>query len=212
MNATMNSSNLALAIALIGGATPSLGAPTAAAFKQEVRSGIEEIYIFRTTRARRSIGATAACAKAPFAAATEDFYDLWSILLRDADARISDSHRKAIGGFTACFGQAAPGQALKMYASGKVGVLTWVGLGECNLVKSAPPERTVVPFNCVLELNELPAQYAGGFAVSSTLATSLGKDADPTAHVPGYLSTSVVTIRVWSKAKETARTKSSLGS
>lgn len=97
-----------------------------------------------------------------------------------------------MGGFTACFGQPAPGQPLKMYALGKVGSLTWTGVGECNVMKSMPPVRTVVPFNCVLDLSGLPAGYVGGFGASSTLATNLGKDADPTAHVPGYLSTSVV--------------------
>jgi hypothetical protein len=42
-----------------------------------------------------------------------------------------------------------------------------------------------------------PPGYSGGFAVSSTMAPFLDKDQPPTAHVPGYLSTSVVTVRLW---------------
>lgn len=193
--------NLLLVAVLTEATRVAKAAPDAALFRSEVRSGAEEIYVFRTTRARRIEGATPACAAAPFASANEDFYDLWSMKLRDVDARIIDSHRKAVGGFTACFGQALPGQPLKMYASGKVGALPWTGIGECQVMKSTTPVRTIVPFNCVLDLGGLPADYIGGFGASSTLATNLGRDADPTAHVPGYLSTSVVIIRVWRKPK-----------
>jgi hypothetical protein len=179
----------------------------AASFKEEVRSGAEEIYVFRTVRVRRTAGATANCAAAPFPSATEDFYDLWSVDFNASNARVIDSHRKSVGGFTACLGQPTPGEPLKMYAMGIVGPLKWNGLGECNVMKSMPPARGIIPFNCVLELSGLPMEYAGGFGVSSTLAATLGKDGDATAHVPGYLSTSVVVIRVWRKPKDQASAK-----
>ncbi len=185
-------------IGLLGLAVAN-AAPDAATFKQEVKAGVEEIFIFRTTRARRTEGQTPACASAPFTSANEDFYDLWSVKLQTKDARIVATHEKPVGGFTACFSKAVPGQPLQMSATGAVARLSWAGSGECTGLKSQPPVHTVIAFNCVLNVSGVPDAYAGGFLVSSTLATFLGKGADPTAHVPGYLSTSVVTMRLWRK-------------
>jgi hypothetical protein len=66
-----------------------------------------------------------------------------------------------------------------------------------------PPIRTALAFTCRLDLSGLPESYAGGFLVSSTLAPLLGANQPPDAHVPGYLSTSVVTVRLWKKADAT---------
>jgi hypothetical protein len=172
-------------------------APTAESFKQEVKSGVEEIFVFRTTRSKRTTGPTPACESAPFPSAAEDFYDLWSIQLRASDSRVVETHKNAVGSFIACFGAPVQGQPLLMHAAGTVAKISWTGTGQCDPVKSQPPIRTVVSFNCVLNLTSLPEGYAGGFLVSSTVAPNLGKGADPAEHVPGYLSTSVVTVRLW---------------
>jgi hypothetical protein len=179
--------------ALVGG----VSAAEPERFKQEIKAGVEEIFVFRTTRARRTSGPTAACSSAPFPSVNEDFYDLWSVKLRASDARIDSTHESSVGGFTACFGQGVPGQPLPMYAIGNLAHIAWTAVGQCNLVKSQPSVHTVVAFNCELDLSGLPQGYSGGFLVSSTLAPALGKDADPTASVPGYLSSSVVTARLW---------------
>jgi hypothetical protein len=185
-------------MAALAGVSASQAAPTASSFKEEVKAGVEEIFVFRTTRTRRTTGATPACASAPFPSVAEDFYDLWSVQMRASDARIVDTHKSSVGGFTACFGQAVQGQPLLMYATGTVARIPWAGTGECNPLKSQPPVRTVAAFNCILNLSGLPEAYAGGFLASSTVAP-IGKGLDPTAHVPGYLSTSVVTLRLWRK-------------
>jgi hypothetical protein len=174
-------------------------APTAETFRQEVEAGVEEIFVFRTTRTRRTTGPTPACEPAPFPSAAEDYYDLWSIQLRTSDARVVETHESAVGGFTACFAAPVPGQPLQMYAIGTLASIPWTGTGQCDPVKSQPPIRTVISFNCVLNLISLPERYAGGFFVSSTVAANLGRGADPAEHVPGYLSTSVVTVRLWHK-------------
>jgi hypothetical protein len=177
----------------------SQAGPTQSTYKQEVRAGAEEIYVFRTTRMQHKPSATPACAAAPFPSVTEDYYDLWSIELRTSDSRIVNTHKSGVGGFTACFGQPAQDHSLQMYAMGTVAHIPWVGLGECVALKSQPPVRTVVAFSCHLNLSGLPEAYSGGFVASSTLAPFLGKDQGPAAHVPGYLSTSIVTLRLWKK-------------
>jgi hypothetical protein len=172
------------------------------AFKQEVVAGLEEIFVFRTTRTEQQQGATPDCAAAPFTSAREDRYDLWSMELRASDGRVVRTHLKPVGNFRACFTQFALGMPLGMYAMGTVGNVSWIGSGECLPTQSQPPVRTVLAFNCQLNLSGLPEGYAGGMATSSTAAPLLPREAGPTAHVPGYLSTSVVTIRFWKKPKE----------
>jgi len=174
-------------------------APSESSFKQEVKAGAEEIFVFRTTRTQRKPGATPACAAAPFPSVAEDYYSLWSIELRPSDSRVVKTHQREVGGFAACFSQFTRDSPLQMYAMGTVAKVPWVGFGECILLKSQPPVRTAIALSCSLNLSGLPEAYAGGFLASSTLAPALGKDADPTAHVPGYLSTSVVTVRLWKK-------------
>ena len=167
--------------------------------RSEPGGNAEEIYIFRTSRTRHERGATPACAPAPFSSANEDYYELWSIEVRPSDSRVVNAHRSSVGGFTACLGKLVVGQPVAMYAFGTVANVPWTGIGECLPLKSQPPVRTALALSCHLDLAGLPSSYAGGFLVSSTLAPLLGGNQPPDAHVPGYLSTSVVSVRLWKK-------------
>jgi hypothetical protein len=173
-------------------------APEQSTFKEEVRAGVEELYVFRTTRTAQTRGATPACATAPFTSTNEQDFDLWSIDVRGADSRVTNAHKSGVGSFAACFTAPAQDHSLQMYATGTVARIPWVGLGECVVPKAQPPVHTVAMYTCRLDLGGLPEKYSGGFAVSSTLATLL-RDQPPTAHVLGYISTSIVTIRLWRK-------------
>jgi hypothetical protein len=166
-------------------------------FKHETTAGLEEIYLFRTARTTHTRGSTPACADTGVESRAEDFYALWSIALNSTTARVTDGHVKPVGGFTACFGPAVPNQPFKMFATGDVGRLHWTGRGECTPMLAQPPESTVRAFNCNLVLEGLPNGYVGGWLTSSTLAPILGADAPPDAHVNGYMSTSLVTMRLW---------------
>lgn len=191
---------LALAVTLwtFGGAAPGARAQQTT-YKDEVRAGAEEIYVARTTRTQHKPGATPACAAAPFPSANEDYYELWSLEVRAKDGRVVDTHKSAVGGFTACLGQLVVGHPVPMYATGTIAHIPWIGVGECSVVKSQPPVKTVIAFHCLLDLSALPDVYTGGFLVSSTLSPFISRDQPATAHVPGYLSTSMIVIRLWRK-------------
>jgi hypothetical protein len=166
----------------------------------------EEIYVFRTSRTEATAGATSFCAPAPFMPVREDFYALASIELDTRTSKVANENVRPVGGFRACFtgfSAPAPDQArrLQMFAKGDVAGVTWTGSGDCIVMASQPPVMTVLAVNCQLALSDLPEGYAGGFLVSSTVAPVLGANAPPDAHVPGYLSTSVVTVRLWRKVK-----------
>ena len=112
---------LMLALMLwIFGATARAERPQETTYKDEVRAGAEEIYVARTTRTQHKPGATPACAAAPFPSANEDYYELWSLEVRAKDSRVVDTHKSAVGGFTACLGQLVPGHPVAMYATGTV--------------------------------------------------------------------------------------------
>jgi hypothetical protein len=196
MSSRIRAPSVALAAALTGGVVAQAVASTSS-FEEEVKAGVEEIYVFRTTRTAQERGATPACASAPFPTASEDHYALWSINLRASDSRLVNTHRKAVGEFRACLSRLAQGEPLNMYATGTLAHIPWVGVGECLVTKSQPPVRTVLALNCQLNLSGLPEAYAGGILTSSTVAPLVGRERGAAAHVPGYLSTSVVTVRLW---------------
>lgn len=189
-----------MALSLLGVMTVLCGVPAGAAedeYQHEVSGTREEIYIFRTSRTQRVRGATPACRDAGFESVAEDRYALASVVTAHGSSRIVRSHVRGVGEFLACFGAAVAGKPIAMYATGKVGGKDWTGRGECSGMPSQPPDKRVLAFNCNLTISGLPAGYAGGWATSSTLQPSLGKDAPPDAHVAGYLSTSVVVMRLW---------------
>lgn len=125
-----------------------------------------------------------------------DCYVLWSIGLRASDSRVIDTHEREVGGCNACFPKLTAARTLQMYAIGTVAHIPWIGLGTCRRTQAHPSVRTLFGFTCELKLGELPDSYTGGLVVSSSPATYL-KGQPRTAHVPGYLSTSVEVVRLW---------------
>lgn len=170
------------------------------AFAQELTLGKEEVYVFRTVRSERNAGATPFCEAANFASTREDHYTLWSLNLDAATGRVTDAHVGEVGGFRACFGTVSITEPFAMYAAGDVGAVSWSGTGTCALAPAQPPIRTALAFNCSLAI-DASDDYAGGWLVSSTLAPLLGAEYPPDAHIEGYLSTSVVTLRLWKAAE-----------
>ena len=184
----------AVVLALVMSLASCAAAPD---FNREMSGGVEEVYVARTVRVEHAAGASAACAAAPFKVSSDSVYDLWSIE-QGPNGRVTNSYARPAGSFRACIGSLTDGRAIPMYATFDTNGLSYSGLGECLLTKTPPPEKTLLPLNCILNLTELPAPYIGGILISNTLAP-IGRDLPVDAHVPGYLSTSVVTTRLWRK-------------
>ena len=183
-----------------GCATPTAKPDAAARFQAEVSGVAEEIYIHRTVRVAHQRGASEACASAPFPVANEDVYELWSLGTDPASSRVTDSHVERVGSFRACIGALAQGRPFSIYVITTLKDRTYNGLGECTATESQPPVRTVLSLTCVASLSHLPSEYASGVMVTSTLAPVTGANQPVDAHVRGYLSTSVLVVRLWKKA------------
>ena len=191
----------ALALSAFLASCASMGhAPDAheAIFEQEVSAGLEEISVTRTIRTQFIQGATPPCSAAPFPTVSEQHYDVWSLGLRASDARVVKTHEKKVGQFRACFGSVNPTGAFAMYATGTADSLSYTAIGDCRFMKSKAPAPKLLVLHCSGDLSELPAEYVGGYLTTSSLAPSGGKDA---VDVPGYLSTSVITMRLWKKPR-----------
>jgi hypothetical protein len=173
----------------------------AADYHQEVSADLEEIYILRTVRTEHTRGATPACAAAPFAVANEDVYEVWSMEQRSSDGRLVQTHKERAGSFRICIGQLAAARPFDIYTVSTIGGTNHNGLGQCSATSAQPPLKTLLALTCVATASDLPPEYAGGSMVTSTLAPVLGRDQPVDAHVPGYLSTSVIVVRLWKKQK-----------
>jgi len=167
-----------------------------AVYKDEIAAGLEEIYITRTIQTQYIQEATAACAAAPFAAASEQHYDTWTLSLRAADGRVAKTHERLSGEFVACFAPVAPNGTFALYSRGSNGSMPYTATGECKFMKSKPPAPKLLVLSCSADLGDLPTPYVGGYLTTSSLAPSGGKNA---THVRGYLSTSVITMRLWKR-------------
>jgi hypothetical protein len=183
------------------GCASTSAVPRSEDYHQEVSADVEEIYILRTVRKEHTRGATPACAAAPFAVANEDVYEVWSMEQRSSDGRLIQTHKQEAGAFRICIGQLAAGKPFDIYTVGNMGGKNQTGLGQCSATAAQPPLKTLLALTCVATASDLPPEYAGGSMVTSTLAPALGRDQPVDAHVPGYLSTSVIVMRLWKKPK-----------
>jgi hypothetical protein len=177
--------------------TPAAEPVIASTIQEEISAGLEQVFVFRTARTSRTRGPTPGCQAAGFVSNAEDVYRLWSIDTVQSTGRVKNAHVRGIGEFHACFGAATATQTIPMYATGAMGDIGWTGRGECVGMAAQPPEPAVRALNCNLRVEGLPAGYAGGWLTSSSLAPVLGANAPPDAHVRGYVSTSIVVLRLW---------------
>jgi hypothetical protein len=175
--------------------------PPSGDYHHEISAGLEEIYILRTVRKEHTQGATPACAAAPFEVANEDVYELWSMEQQSSDGRLLQTHKEQAGSFRICIGPLAAGKPFSIYTVFQIGGKQHTGLGQCSATPGQPPLKTLLGLSCVANASDLPPEYAGGSMISSTLAPVLGRDQPVDAHVPGYLSTSIIVMRLWKKPK-----------
>ena len=166
---------------------------------QAQASDVEDIYVLRSFRLTRN-EATSFCAqdRTGFDKMTvEDQYDFKSVSTRTSDGLITDANVKIVGTLHACFGTTPEPQVYSFYAEGKLGTTSFIGKGECRVVRNDFPEPGIRASRCVMTLEGLPSNYVGGLLTTSSITsrTVVGAMSDP----PGYVQPSIAIVRLWKK-------------
>ena len=185
-----------LAATLLGCAMPSAGPGSA-----QLASSREDIYILRSLREERNPKSTWCTAEragfSPFNSEflLEDGFTMWSVQVQPNDGRINDARAAKAGNLRLCLGATADPKVFNFYAEGQIAGLPVIGNGDCLLVRSDFPQKGIATFRCYLNLRGLPSPYVGGLLTTSSLVSGavLSGDSDP----PGYVQTSIATIRLW---------------
>jgi hypothetical protein len=162
-------------------------------------AGVEEIYVARSLRESR-VPPTAYCAQERIGfggAVAEDQYTFHSIASRVADALVTSAKERTVGRAHACVAPAANPRTLNFYAEGAIDTVSFKAIGDCRAAEADKPEPGITFYSCFLELRGLPQGYAGGYLTSSTIVSRHpeGETSDP----PGYVQSSIATIRLWKR-------------
>jgi hypothetical protein len=162
-------------------------------------SDVEDVYVLRSLRLARS-EATSFCAQDRTGfdkMNVEDQYQFKSVTTRESDGVVTDSNVQTVGTLHACFGTTAEPQVYSFYAEGLLGATSFMGKGECSVVKNDFPEPGARALRCFMTLEGLPSNYAGGLLTTNTITsrTTVGPVSDP----PGYVQPSIATVRLWKK-------------
>ena len=181
------------ALALVVG-TSSVPLHVATQDTSAKQRAVEEIYVARSLRGERS-GPTQYCAatKTGFEGTLfEDRYTFRSVAI-GPDGLITDANVAAIGTIRTCLA-ALDAASRNFYAEGRLGPIDFTGRGECRSTQANFPEQGLTVVRCFLALENLPPEYVGGHLTTNSLG-SLGGIAEP----PGYVQTSIATVRLWKR-------------
>ena len=161
----------------------------------------EDIYVLRSEREERTQNSTWCTEeRAGFAPLNSKFllddrFAMWSTQVQAVDGRMIDSKATNMGDLRGCFGQTGDPKRVNFYAEGQIGSVSYVGSGDCLVVRADYPEKGITSVRCFLNLRGLPAGFTGGFLATNTVISKalLGGETDP----PGYAQASIATIRLW---------------
>lgn len=160
----------------------------------------EEIYVLRSVRTSR-ISPTTYCgqSRTGFAEALYESRFVFHPVTNDpSHGMVLNAFGEQSGAAHACFGKTVDSDVLNFYAEGEIAGLRFTGKGKCTTVKRDFPEPGLTVVTCFLELGGLKDPYVGGLLTSNTIfSRSLtGETSDP----PGYVQSSIATVRLWRKA------------
>ena len=120
---------------------------------------------------------------------------MWSVRVRARDGGVDDAKASDVGSLKACFGATPDPSVVNFYAEATLSAMPMTGNGACHLVEANAPEKGISTFRCHLKLRGLAAPYTSGLLTTSSVVSKavLGPDSDP----PGYVQTSIATVRLW---------------
>lgn len=170
----------------------TLALTAAAAAQPAQTTAKEDIFILRTERSGRADGATPECAAAPFPIRQMDVYDLYSVRTDLETGLVTDPRAQQVRAFTACLGEFAQDGSFQMYSITEIDGRPYTGLNRCEILAANDPAPDSFLLHCHGRVQDSPEGYVGGLLTSSTLAP-LGEAPD----VPGYTTTSIITMRLW---------------
>lgn len=155
----------------------------------------EDVYVVRTVRASTVAGAAPECAAAPFPTRGYDVYDLRSVDVAADTALIAAPSGPTVGGFNACLGEFRQDGTFDMFSFGELNGSAWSALAHCTIVAAREPVEEAALLHCTARIEDPPAGYVDGLLISNTM-TPRGSALD----VPGYVTTSVIVMRLWRAA------------
>jgi len=194
-------------LALIGLMTVMLSTPALALDGTPSSLAMEEIYIVRSVREGAPTDRpTEFCAKARTGVERATFerqFTFRSVGTSTLDGSVLDANAKTVGSAHACFGLTEKPAIFDFYAdivlesTRQARRIAFMGLGECQLKQPDFPEKGLTISRCFLDLTDLPSEYIGGLLTTNSMGSrkAFGTETDP----PGYIQSSIATIRLWKK-------------
>jgi hypothetical protein len=159
----------------------------------------EEIYVLRSIR-EQHVSSNEWCSQdrtgfAPLPKDADRKLSFWTVRTDPSDGKIVDAKANRSDDVRVCFGATSDRSVLNFYGEGTLGGKPYNGSGDCRVVAGDSPEKGMAVLRCFLTLRGLPAPYVGGLMLTSTIGSRamLGGESDP----PGYIQSSIATIRLW---------------
>lgn len=151
----------------------------------------EDIFILRTKRVESAPGPAPDCERAPFPVRQRDVYQLYSMGGDAGTGLVTDPMAAPAHVFVACLGAFGEDGAFDMYSIGDMNG-GYAGANRCVIEAANDPTPGSLLIHCSGRMETAPEGYVGGYMTSSTLAPAGGAE-----DVPGYTTTSIVTMRLW---------------
>ena len=159
---------------------------------------VEEVYIFRSIRTVRVVGADAAefCrSRVAFTSFAHDTFDLVSMNV-GPNGLVTGPKVKVIGTLVTCTGRTSNPDVFDFYGEGEINGIRFKGGGDCLRYAEAPLTGAT-SVRCHNRTTVLNDGYVGGLITSNSLTPM---DASPTGTIPqGYVGTSVAVARFWKR-------------
>ena len=169
-------------------------------------SAHEDVYVLRSVREERTPNSTwCTSERAGFSGFQNGFhlddrFSMWSVAVDTNDAHLTNSRVRRVGELRTCLGPTPDPRNFNFYIEGQLATLSSLsGSGACSSLRPNFPEQGIATWQCSISLRDLPTPYVGGVLISNTIVSKavIGGETDP----PGYIQSSVATVRVWRSAK-----------
>jgi len=156
------------------------------------RANVEEVYVARARFSSPNLPVTSFCDPAQFPAdypvERERNYAYWSMSARSTDGVVVDENVQRLGGHHGCYSVNKNGM-IYAYMTGTFVGIPFTARGTCVFNPERAPYPGVSPYTCSYAFSDLPSGYVGGQVTWNGATTD----------EPGYLTTTIGTIRLWKK-------------